>query len=351
MTDFALLICDWYRRNKRDLPWRNTKNPYFIWLSEIILQQTRVDQGLNYYLKFISNYPTIYDLANASEQQVLNDWQGLGYYSRARNLHYTAKLINEKFKGIFPPEYEKILDLKGVGTYTAAAIGSFAFDLPYAVLDGNVFRVLSRVFDIETPIDSIEGKKEFSLLAQELLPNKNASEYNQAIMEFGALYCTPTKPDCLNCELSAKCLSFKNKTIVIRPVKVGKIKVRKRYFHYFIVTDLKNVILSKRSEKDIWQHLFEFPMIETDEEMDSQKVCNLSLDNYGINANIDFVAKKHILSHQHIFSSFSFLEVVDLSNKTKSENEIIIKIEALADFPLPRLIDRFLEENTHKIFK
>ena len=351
MADFTLLICDWYRRNKRDLPWRNTKNPYYIWLSEIILQQTRVDQGLNYYLKFISNYPTIQDLANASEQQVLNDWQGLGYYSRARNLHFTAKVINEKHNGIFPSKYEQIHDLKGIGSYTAAAIGSFAFDLPYAVLDGNVFRVLSRVFDIETPIDSTEGKKEFSLLAQELLPKRNASEYNQAIMEFGALHCTPTKPDCLNCELSTKCLSLKNKTDSIRPIKIGKTKVRKRHFHYFILTDAKNVILSKRSEKDIWQHLFEFPLLETSEEISAETLTKWSNSQYGLNAEINFIEKKHILSHQHIFATFSIIRIKCLKEMIRTENEIIIKIESMQDFPLPRLIDRFLDENAHKIFK
>ncbi|MES2589225.1 MAG: A/G-specific adenine glycosylase [Bacteroidota bacterium] len=351
MSDFPLLICDWYRRNKRDLPWRESKNPYFIWLSEIILQQTRVDQGMNYYLKFIKHYPTVSDLALADEQEVLNDWQGLGYYSRARNLHASAKIIYEKYHGIFPNKYEEILNLKGVGTYTAAAISSFAFDLPYAVLDGNVFRVLSRVFDIGTAIDSNEGKKEFSQLAQEILPLNNASEYNQAIMEFGALYCKPTNPDCQNCEINSKCLSFANKTIENRPLKIGKTKIRKRYFYYFILTDFKELIITKRTENDIWKHLFEFPKFEFENEQDLSEIEEKLKALYPFLSLKTFTEKKHILSHQHIFSTFFVLELKDLKSNLKHENESVIKIEDLSDYPLPRLIDRFLENNSDKLFK
>ena len=231
MVDFHLLIGIWYRLNKRELPWRKTNDPYLIWLSEIILQQTRVVQGLSYYLKFTHNYPTVFDLANASEQDVLKDWQGLGYYSRARNLHATAKVIASEYKGVFPKTFLEIKKLKGIGDYTAAAISSFAFNLPHAVVDGNVYRVLSRVFNIDLPIDSIEGKKYFAQLAKELLPNHDAAIHNQAIMEMGAIQCLPTNPLCDSCPLLEKCLSYHLKNTHERPVKVKKTKTRDRFFH------------------------------------------------------------------------------------------------------------------------
>ncbi len=279
MADFHRLTIDWYRQNKRDLPWRNTKNPYKIWLSEIILQQTRVDQGMNYYLKFIRNYPTIFDLANANEQDILNDWQGLGYYSRARNLHFTAKYISTELNGIFPNQFTEIIKLKGIGEYTASAIASFSFDLPYAVLDGNVYRVLSRVFDISTPIDSTEGKKEFQNLANELIDRENPAEYNQSIMEFGAMLCTPANPNCETCPLSSKCLSFANNTIKDRPLKEKKTKVRNRYFNFAIFKDNDQILIEKRIAKDIWQHLYQFPLFETEKEMNSQEAIHFLKKN------------------------------------------------------------------------
>ena len=226
MSDFSLSIRDWYRLNKRELPWRNTSDPYFIWLSEIIMQQTRVEQGINYYLKFINNYPTITHLANAEEKDILNDWQGLGYYSRARNLHWSAKLIRDEFNGEFPNNYLTILKLKGVGEYTAAAISSFAFSEQKAVVDGNVYRLLSRFFDIEIPIDSSKGKKYFQKLADELIVSDNPAEHNQAIMEVGTIVCKPSSPNCQTCPLQVSCLSNQNKTILTRPVKSKKVKVR-----------------------------------------------------------------------------------------------------------------------------
>lgn len=234
MTDFHRLIVEWYRLNKRDLPWRETQNAYFIWLSEIILQQTRVLQGMNYYLKFISHYPTVHDLANASEQDVLNDWQGLGYYSRARNLHFTAKLISTEMKGVFPSSFNEIKKLKGIGDYTAAAISSFAYNLPQAVVDGNVYRVLSRVFEVHLPIDSTQGKKFFADLAQELISLKEPAIHNQAIMELGAMQCLPVNPICHSCPLNSICLAFSNRTYKELPIKLKKVKVRNRYFHFLI---------------------------------------------------------------------------------------------------------------------
>ena len=345
MSDFSLQISDWYRRNKRSLPWRETNNPYFIWLSEIILQQTRVDQGMSYYLKFIRNYPTVADLAQADEQQVLNDWQGLGYYSRARNLHFTAKYIHENYKGQFPKTYKEIINLKGIGEYTAAAISSFSYGLHHAVLDGNVFRVLSRVYDIETPIDTPEGKKMFSTLAQELLPVKNSATHNQAIMEFGALYCTPKNPNCNSCEINEKCLAFQNKTIENRPIKVGKIKIKNRFLNYFVITNSSEIIISKRIENDIWKHLYEFPLMESDHELNEKEISELTLKKYKTLPKKIITSKKHILSHQHLFANFILVEIQDLNDLHLKENEEIVQKSALNDYPIPRMIDRFLMEN------
>ena len=246
-------LISWYLINKRDLPWRKTKNPYKIWLSEIILQQTRVQQGLPYYSKFIAAYPTIQALALANEDEVLNLWQGLGYYSRARNMLMTARVINEQYEGCFPTNYNDLLKLKGIGEYTAAAIASFSFKEPVAVVDGNVYRVLSRLFDIDTPIDSGIGKKAFRFLADEVLDKVNPDTFNQAIMEFGALHCTPQKPDCNNCLLNGTCLSRENGTISQRPVKKKKNASKQRFFVYKIFLDENKTLIRKREEKDIWQ--------------------------------------------------------------------------------------------------
>jgi len=341
MADFHRLTIDWYRQNKRDLPWRNTKNPYKIWLSEIILQQTRVDQGMNYYLKFIRNYPTIFDLANANEHEVLNDWQGLGYYSRARNLHFTAKHIASELNGIFPNQYSEIIKLKGIGEYTAAAISSFSFDLPHAVLDGNVYRVLSRVFDIATPIDSTEGKKEFQNLANELIDKDNPAIYNQSIMEFGAMLCTPVNPNCENCPLTEKCLSFANNTIKERPLKEKKTKVRNRYFNFAIFKENDQILIEKRTSKDIWQHLYQFPLYETEKEMNNEDAILFFQERIDLNPSDFSKPIKHILSHQRIFTVFYIFN--QLPNK-KGENWIQIDKSLIDNYPLPRVIDRFLED-------
>jgi len=343
MADFHRLTIDWYRQNKRDLPWRNTKNPYKIWLSEIILQQTRVDQGMNYYLKFIRNYPTIFDLANANEQDILNDWQGLGYYSRARNLHFTAKYISTELNGIFPNQFTEIIKLKGIGEYTASAIASFSFDLPYAVLDGNVYRVLSRVFDISTPIDSTEGKKEFQNLANELIDRENPAEYNQSIMEFGAMLCTPANPNCETCPLSSKCLSFANNTIKDRPLKEKKTKVSNRYFNFAIFKDNDQILIEKRIAKDIWQHLYQFPLFETEKEMNNQEAISFFEEKLGLTPSDYSKPIKHILSHQRIFTIFyefnKLPKKIDL-NWTKIDKSLI------DNYPLPRVIDRYLEDHS-----
>jgi A/G-specific adenine glycosylase len=334
MTDFSLLITDWFRQNGRSLPWRETSDPYFIWLSEIILQQTRVDQGMAYYHKFTTNYPRVEDLANASEQQVLNDWQGLGYYSRARNLHAAAKMIMSELNGAFPNSYNEIIKLQGVGAYTAAAISSIAFSEKKAVVDGNVYRVLSRVFDINTPIDSTKGKKEFQLLADELISELNPGDHNQALMELGALICTPAKPDCMNCPVNSKCLSFKHTNWSERPVKEKKTKVRSRHFQYFIFDDGEHTIIEKRGDKDIWANMFQFPLQEL-------KEPELQWGP-GVHSSKQI---KHVLSHQHIHAVFHHYDKIP---SEINDQWMRVKWSDLEDFPLPRLIDKYIEENLNR---
>ena len=338
MTDFSLLIQDWYRLNKRDLPWRRTKNAYRIWLSEIIMQQTRVQQGTSYYLKFVKEFPTVNDLANADEQKVLNLWQGLGYYSRARNLHFSAKIIRDNFNGEFPTDYTDILSLKGVGNYTAAAIASFAFNENKAVVDGNVYRLLSRVFDISTPIDSSKGQKLFQNLADELIDGNSPGEHNQAIMELGALVCTPKLAKCNDCPLFEKCLSHANDTIYSRPVKEKKIKVKKRYFHFLIFKNKEHTYLEQRIEKDIWQNLYQFPMIETNEHVTGEEKKNWKKQRF------ESSEIKHILSHQKIHAIFHH---IDSTPPAEHEKWKKILISELNDYPIPRLIDKYLKENIH----
>jgi A/G-specific adenine glycosylase len=337
MIDFHRLIAVWFRLNSRSLPWRSTKNPYFIWLSEIILQQTRVAQGTDYYLKFIINYPTVQDLAKADEKDILNDWQGLGYYSRARNLHKASKQIVSDFNGKFPDTYSDIKSLKGVGDYTAAAIASFAFKLPHAVVDGNVYRVLSRIFDIDTPIDSNLGKKEFQALAEALLPKNHADTHNQAIMEFGALQCVPKNPNCSICPFQNSCLAFAKKTIDFRPVKANKIKTRNRYFNYLIYSDKNSLLLEKRKQKDIWENMYQFPLVESDRLLSQESIQEeLIKKNHSISIKNCSPEFKHILSHQKIFAQFF---VIINSKSYDSKRFIQIKKEDFQDFPVPRLIE------------
>lgn len=253
---------DWYATSHRPMPWKGEKNPYLIWLSEVILQQTRVEQGLPYFEKFKQAYPSVHDLANAPEDEVMKLWEGLGYYSRARNMHATAQFIAEELKGIFPNTYEGILTLKGVGPYTAAAIASFAYDLPHAVVDGNVFRVLARFFGIDTPSDSTAGKKLFKELAQQTLDTTQPGKYNQAIMDFGATQCTPALPNCPSCPLKTACYAFQHQLVDKLPVKTKSITKKARFFHYLIIQSGEHTLLQKRTAKDIWQNLYEFPLIE-----------------------------------------------------------------------------------------
>jgi A/G-specific adenine glycosylase len=348
MKHFSGIITHWYLQNKRDLPWRYTKDPYLIWLSEIILQQTRVDQGMNYYLKFASEFPTVDLLARADNEKVMKLWQGLGYYSRARNLHEAAKTIHILHKNKFPSSYNEIRSLKGVGEYTASAIASFAFDLPHAVVDGNVYRVLSRVFGIETPIDSTSGKKDFLELANQLLNVKDPGTHNQAIMEFGALQCKPVNPDCKSCPLSSKCYAFEKKMVAALPVKAKKTKVRDRYFNYIVLQNKGFTIINKRLAKDIWTNLYDFPLIETKQRLTETKFLASKEWNQLIGRNKFEIRSvsgdyKHILSHQKIYARFWEIECLEELKKVLPEEAIIIRQKEIQKYAVPRLIETYLQ--------
>lgn len=349
MKAFSDKIIAWYLDNKRDLPWRNTKNPYFIWLSEIILQQTRVEQGMAYYLAFSKAFPTIKHLANADNDKIMKMWQGLGYYSRARNLHSTAKTVATDYKGKFPDTFDEVLKLKGIGEYTAAAIVSFAYDKPHAVVDGNVYRVLARVFGIKTPIDSSKGKKEFLLLANKLLDKKNPATYNQAIMEFGAVQCKPLNPNCGNCVLQTMCFAYEKKQIELLPIKEKKTKVRNRYFNYIVLKHKNTIALKKRTEKDIWINLFDFPLIETNTEISAEAFLK-SKEWKAFIGKQKFVVKnvsenfKHILSHQKINARFFEIETENPLHTFLPKSNLVISTKELKKYAIPRLIDKYLKE-------
>jgi len=341
--NFSIKLVSWYQNNKRDLPWRNTVNSYHIWLSEIILQQTRVSQGTPYYFAFLKAFPTIDDLANAPEDKVLKMWQGLGYYSRARNLHFTAKDIVNNFGGEFPKDYKKVLKLKGIGVYTAAAITSFAFDMPYAVVDGNVIRVLSRVFGVSIPFDTFAGKKQFQQLAQELLTEKDAAIYNQAIMEFGAIQCKPKSPNCSSCPMQDFCVAYITNSVTELPVKSKKIKVKDRFLHYLMIEQEDDIFLGKR-KSGIWTGLYEFPFLEFPIKMDEkQVVLSDEWSNIFLNSTCDLKSVSsefiHILSHQKIHAQFWQIKAASVSLE---EYELIPK-NSLLEFPVSRLTEKYFE--------
>ncbi len=336
MADFTATIEQWYKQNKRALPWRETANPYYILLSEIILQQTRVEQGRAYYERFVSAFPTVQVLAAASEEQVLLLWQGLGYYSRARNLHKAAKQIAAL--GSFPSDYKSILSLPGVGPYTAAAIASFAFGLPYAVVDGNVFRVLSRYFCVDTPIDSTEGKKVFRALADEMLDHKRPSLYNQAIMDFGAVVCKPIGAECAICPLSDTCLAFANKAVQQLPVKVKKMKQKTRWFSFiYILNDKGEVLISKREGNDIWKGLYEFPLIESSEELPMASLQQRFPVGKWYLLRQGFV---HQLTHQHLVVNFYRLQLPQIAPSLPG---IWVKKSELHNYAFPQLLVKLMD--------
>lgn len=342
---FTNNLISWYLQYKRELPWRKTRDPYLIWLSEIILQQTRVAQGLPYYLKFIETYPTVKDLAFAPEADVLKLWQGLGYYSRARNLLATAKIVTDELNGIFPNNYKDLLKLKGVGDYTASAISSICFNELQAVVDGNVYRVLSRVFGITIPINSSLGQKEFKTLAQQLLDKTQPGTFNQAIMEFGARYCIPQNPDCENCIFKNNCYAFKHKLVSELPVKIKAKPVKKRYFNYLvIISNNQRTLLNQRLGKGIWHKLFEFPLIETFNDVDFEQLKTHSkfqevVRNLNIESTVLYNDKPitHKLSHQHISTRFWVIE-------TSEEKDDFISISEIEKYAVPVLIENFVSE-------
>jgi len=345
MDSFTHEIYKWYNNNKRDLPWRETSDPYKIWISEIILQQTRVAQGMGYYNRFVEEFPTIFDLANASEDTVLKLWQGLGYYSRARNLHFTAKFIVNNHNGIFPSDYKSILSLKGIGNYTSAAIASIAFDLPYAAVDGNIYRVISRYFGISTPIDSEKGKSEIQKIANELILEKNPGFHNQAFMEFGALQCVPKSPNCNLCPLQGTCYAAINNLTDQIPVKEKKVKQRTRFFYYYVIESKDSILLEKRTGKDIWKNLHQFPLIESESELAENEILNLSTPVDTLkNANFKSISEsvKHVLTHQTIYARFIHIETDDFN--LKDSNFIRVNKKDIYKFAVPRLLENYLNE-------
>jgi len=374
---FGEIIINWYQKNKRDLPWRNIKDPYKIWLSEIILQQTRVEQGLAYYQRFVKKYPKVEKLAAAKEHDVLKLWQGLGYYSRARNLHDAAKEIVRRFNGKFPKRYEDIRSLKGVGDYTAAAIASFAYNQPYPVVDGNVYRLLSRYLGIATPVNSSKAKKEFVEAATVLmrenekvrkreseqlrkrssshsptfslshLPTFSPALFNQAIMEFGARQCRPMNPACNECPLSSSCFAFANNKIKTLPVKIKKEKIRNRYFYYAVISNGNKMILKKRTKNDIWKNLYDFPLIEKSKRMSSEKlfISREWKEIFGNNKSASLIMNEskifsHLLSHQRIFAKFFEVKTNSL---IKIKDAKAIKPKNIHDYAVPKLIENYLK--------
>ncbi|MDG5490446.1 A/G-specific adenine glycosylase [Psychroserpens sp. SPM9] len=342
--NFTQDITNWYSNNKRNLPWRKTKNPYPIWLSEIIMQQTQVKQGLPYYEAFVSHFPTVFDLANADEESILKLWQGLGYYSRARNLHASAQYIVNDLNGEFPSTFTELLKLKGVGDYTASAIASICYNEPAAVVDGNVYRVLSRYFGIDTPINSSKGIKTFKALATTLIDPVNPGDYNQAIMEFGAIQCKPVNPDCNVCPLNTSCIALQKNNVGALPVKLKKTKVTKKHFNFLVIISAdKQIVFEKRHRKGIWQNLYQFPLVETkspltpEEFKTEPKITSvfkdLTFEYHLYNTN----ERVHKLSHQHLYTKFWIVEVEQLPKKG-------ISISELNRYPTPILISNFIDE-------
>tara|TARA_Y100000741_G_scaffold364558_1_gene356005 strand:- start:265 stop:1335 length:1071 start_codon:yes stop_codon:yes gene_type:complete len=342
INSFSKNLISWYNLNKRELPWRNTNDPYKIWLSEIILQQTKIVQGLPYYIRFVNKYPNIKKLALSSEKEVIKLWEGLGYYSRARNLHKTAKIVIKNYDGIFPSKYETLIKLPGIGDYTASAISSFSINEINPVLDGNVYRFLSRLFGIDIPINTNKSLREFKNIAKKLISRKNPSDFNQAIMEFGSLVCKPKNPKCNECIYQKKCFAYLNQKTLIFPIKTIKKKSRERFFNFLIIKSINgNIIIEKRINKDIWQNLYQFPLIETEKLLDKKSLL-IKLKEY---KSFDFQKTEfylyqnksfnHKLTHQNINYSFWIFNVKNIKNNK-------VKIKNLEMYPFPKPISNFL---------
>lgn len=346
--DLAKILIHWYHRHKRDLPWRNTNDAYKIWLSEIILQQTRVEQGLPYYEKFIQKFPNVKSLADATEDEVMKLWQGLGYYSRARNLHFAAKQIVQDHDAQFPNTHAEIIQLKGIGDYTAAAIASFAFKEAKPVLDGNVYRFIARYFGVEQAIDLPKTKKHFYEILNSIIDAEQPDTFNQAIMEFGAIQCKPSKPHCAACPLNSSCYALKENKVDVLPLKSKKLQRSVRYFNYLVVNTRDNMLaIQKRTDKDIWKHLYEFPLIETENALEEEQLLQHERIKNEFSSELVLHEKskefKHVLSHQDIFAKF--WKISDPHFLIRNEGKyLFIKDEELRDFALPRLIELYLEK-------
>lgn len=358
-TFFRETLLEWFSTNHRPMPWKDEKNPYWVWLSEIILQQTTVSMGLPYYERFVERYPSVKTLADAPEDDVMKMWEGLGYYSRARNLHATAKQIANELKGSFPTSYEGLLTLKGVGTYTAAAIASFAFDLPHAVVDGNVYRVLSRFFGIDQPIDTSQSKRLFTDLANAVLDKNRAADFNQAIMDFGATHCTPAKPNCKNCLMKTECVAFQDKRVHELPIKSKKIEKKERFFNYLVINAGDFTFIKKRLDKDIWQNLYEFPLVEThylienlsdaiarDEAKESDLKGFLKSDFKILKKSPPYV---QLLTHRKIIAQFWEIEMPANFSFTDG-NYLNIERKNLTKFAFPKVIDLYLHSSELTLF-
>nr|WP_121269760.1 A/G-specific adenine glycosylase [Pedobacter schmidteae] len=341
---FQSEILNWYLIHKRDLPWRGTTDAYIIWLSEVILQQTRVEQGLPYFNRFLQSYPTVGHFAAATETQVLKLWQGLGYYSRGRNMLVTAMQVRDEYNGVFPTTYQELIKLKGIGEYTAAAIASFSSNESKAVLDGNVFRLLSRYFGIAEPINSTHGKKEFAALAQSLIEGQEAAIYNQAIMEFGALQCKPKSPDCNICPLQVGCHARQHNLVGTLPVKLNKLKKRTRYFNYFVGIADEKILVKKRSAGDIWQELYDFPLLETDQPYHEQPAhfAQQVQNAFGNDCRITALSQqKHLLTHQTIYVQFFGLDNY-IINFNQNADIKWVSLQEFDDLPQPKVITNFM---------
>jgi len=344
---FSEKVVEWYEEHKRELPWRTTKDPYKIWLSEIILQQTRIAQGLPYYLRFIEVFPSVRELAAAPEEKVLRLWQGLGYYTRARNLHRCAKEVAVKRGGAFPTTFEELKTLPGIGDYTAAAIASIAFAEPVAVVDGNVFRVLARIFGIDQPINTPDGKKQFVQLANKLISKKHPDAHNQAVMEFGALHCTPQNPTCDMCMFKAECFAFKRNLQNSLPVKLRMKPSRKRYFYYFAIQRGKSFLMKKRDQKDIWHGLYDFYLVEKKRPVKVQTLMNedaLIRKTTRISEIVKISnSYKHVLSHQTIHATFVWMKA-DNAFRVRDGAVEFYSTKRINELPKSVLINRFLND-------
>jgi len=343
--NFGLIIRGWYKKNLRELPMRRTRDPYKIWVSEIIMQQTRMNQGIPYYLRFIEAFPAVADLAAAPEDSVLKLWQGLGYYSRARNLQESARYIMEHLDGKIPGDFEGLLKLKGVGRYTAAAIASICYDEPCAAVDGNVSRVIARLYGVDDPVNSTGGARQIQALAQEMLDHGDPGTHNQAMIDFGAMQCVPSSPPCPSCPLAAGCHANLTGRVDLIPAKIPKQRPKKRWFYFYLILYKGNIILTKRGEKDIWRSLYQFPVLEPESPLPEKELLDA-----GIPAQLASRLQKvslsgpvtHQLTHQSIHARFIHLEMSSLPDNLPAD-WIQVPLQEVDQYPVPRLIHRYLE--------